>query len=1105
MEKRLSMILACLFLCVGMALAQSVVSGTVVSQGDGQPVIGASVLAQGSKNGTVTDVDGHFSLEVPVGKRLVVSYLGMQSKTVTAQRSMKIVLTPDNKTLDEVVVTGMQRMDRRLFTGATDKVNAEDAMLGGTPDISRSLEGRAAGVTVQNVSGTFGSAPKIRIRGATSIYGSSKPLWVVDGVVQEDVTDISADDLSSGNAETLISSAIAGLNADDIESFQILKDGSATSIYGARAMAGVIVVTTKKGKQGQAHLNYTGEFTSRLIPSYSQFNILNSQDQMGIYKEMQEKGWLNLSSVLNGSNYGVYGKMYELINTYNASTGQFGLANTTEAMNGYLQQAEFRNTNWFSKLFSSDIMQNHSLSMSGGTQKSNYYVSMSAMFDPGWYKDSQVKRYTGNFNVTHHLFNNLSVNLIGSASYRKQKAPGTLSQDVDVVSGQVKRDFDINPYSYALNTSRTLDPNTYYVANYAPFNIMHELETNYIDLNVVDTKFQAQINYKPIPDLELTALAAIKYATTSQEHKVKDSSNQAEAYRAMDNSSIRDANKYLYTDPDDPYALPITVLPNGGMYQKTDNSMTSYDYRFTANYNHVFNKAHIVNLLGGIESTRIDRSRNWFNGWGMQYDSGEIPFYIYQFFKKSIEENTDYYSLKNTNSRTAAFLLNGTYSYKNRYVLNGTYRYEGSNQLGKSHNARWLPTWNISGAWNAHEEPWFDTVFNHQLSHLTFRASYSLTAAPPDASLVSSTVVLSAYNPYRLFSSDKESGIHITDLENSELTYEKKHELNLGLDFGLFDDRINVSFDMYSRKNFDEIGPVTTEGVGGEVIRYANKADMKSHGQELSISSTNIRSKDFSWMTSFIYSYNTTEITRLTNRSMVIDLIQGTGYGVNGYPARALFSIPFKGLNEDGIPTFMNEKGVVTTDDINFQERDNIGYLKYEGSTDPKYVGSFGNTFKYKGFSLNFFITYSFGNVIRLDPVFKAQYTDLSSMTKEFKNRWVVPGDEKYTNIPVILSSRQYYEDTQLSYAYNAYNYSTARIAKGDFIRMKEITLGYDFNKSWLAKTPLSSLSLKLQATNLFLFYADKKLNGQDPEFVNAGGVAAPLPRQFTLTLRAGF
>lgn len=413
MEKRLSLFFVCLLMSIGAAFAQIDVSGTVISADDNEPIIGASVLISGgaATKGTVTDIDGKFKLNVPNGTKLVFSYVGMKSQTLAATANMKVVLRPEAQ-LQEVVVTGLQKTDRRLFTGATDRVNAEEAKLNGVADISRSLEGRAAGVSVQNVSGTFGSAPKIRVRGATSIYGSSKPLWVVDGVIMEDVSDVSADDLASGDPETLISSAIAGLNSDDIESFQILKDGSATSIYGARAMAGVIVVTTKKGKQGQAHLNYTGEFTTRLIPSYDNFDILNSQDQMAIYKELRDKGWLNLSDILNGSDYGVYGKMYELINTYNSTSGMFGLANNQESQNAYLQQAEYRNTNWFKQLFSSAIMQNHSVSLSGGTEKSNYYASLSAMVDPGWYKDSKVNRYTVSMNMTHHILDNLSVNLI---------------------------------------------------------------------------------------------------------------------------------------------------------------------------------------------------------------------------------------------------------------------------------------------------------------------------------------------------------------------------------------------------------------------------------------------------------------------------------------------------------------------------------------------------------------------------------------------------------------------------------------------------------------------------------------------------------------------
>jgi len=930
---------------------------------------------------------------------------------------------------------------------------------------------------------------------------------VVDGVVQEDITDISADALSSGDAETLISSAIAGLNSDDIESFQILKDGSATSIYGARAMSGVIVVTTKKGRSGQAHVNYTGEFTSRLVPTYGQFNILNSQDQMGIYQEMQDKGWLNLSDVLNGSDYGVYGKMYELINTYNPSTGQFGLVNTKEARDAYLHSAEMRNTNWFKQLFSSALMQNHSVSLSGGTAKSNYYVSMSFMADPGWYKDSKVRRYTANFNATHHLLDNLSLTLLASASYRKQQAPGTLAQDVDVISGQVKRDFDINPYSYALNTSRALDPNTNYRANYAPFNILNELENNKIDMNVLNTKFQAELAYKPIKDLRLSVIGAVQYDTSSQEHKITEHSNQAQAYRAMDNSIIRDANHYLYKDPTNPYALPISVLPSGGFYQKTDLQKVSWDVRATANYTHTFNQTHTLNVLGGLDVSNVDRKRTFFNGVGMQYDGGEIPFYIYQFFKKNIDDNAVYYSLNNTHNRTAAFFATGTYSYKQRYNLTGTYRYEGTNRLGKSRSARWLPTWNISGSWNASEEPWFKNTFKNVLTHALLRTSYSLTADPGPSTYTNSTVILKSYTPYRIFGTDKESGIQISELENSELTYEKKHEFNIGSELGFLNNRINVTFDLFWRNNFDLIGPIATQGIGGQVVRYANTASMKSQGQELSIQTTNIRNRDFTWITNLIYSHVTTKVTSLMSQARTIDLISGeasSGFTMEGYPHRAIFSMPFQGLTDKGIPTYLNEKGNLTSTDLNFQNRTDNSYLIYEGPTEPTVTGSLGNELKWKNWRLNIFVTYSFGSYVRLDPVFSARYNDLTSMTKEFKNRWMQAGDEKITSVPGILPYRMYRDDSSLRIAYNAYNYTSNRTAKGDFIRMKEISLGYDFPRAMLQSTPFTNLSLKLQATNLFLIYADKKLNGQDPEFVNAGGVAAPIPRQFTMTLKFG-
>ena len=1101
--KRLSLILASLFLYVGLALAQTKVTGTVISQEDGEPIIGASVVVQGSKTGVVTDMNGQFSLSVPEGKKIVISYIGMKTQTLNAQNGMRVALVSDGQSLDEVVVTGMQKMDKRMFTGATAKISAEKAKIDGVADISRSLEGRVAGVSVQNVSGTFGTAPKIRVRGATSIYGSSKPLWVVDGVIMEDVAEVDADDLSSGNAETLISSAIAGLNADDIESFQILKDGSATSIYGARAMAGVIVVTTKKGKAGSNKISYTGEFTMRLKPSYANYNIMNSQEQMSVYREMERAGYLNFSDVYRASDSGVYGKMYHLINTYDPKTGTFALANTEEAKNQYLREAEMRNTDWFDELFSNAISMNHAISLSSGTEKAQYYTSFSIMNDPGWYKQSKTNRYTANINALYNISKKVSLNLIGNSSYRKQNAPGTLGQSIDVVSGEVKRDFDINPYSYSMNTSRALDPNAYYVRNYAPFNILNELNNNYMDLDVVDLKVQAELKYKPITKVELSALASYKFAMSTISHEIQDNSNQAMAYRAMDDATMRDNNPWLYTDPDNANSLPVSVLPTGGFTRDTRNRMNSWDFRATANYNDVFNDVHIVNLFGGMEVNSVDRRKTWYQGVGMQYENGMLASYDYRFFKQAQEEGTDYFTITDTYVRSTAFFANATYSWNGRYTINGTIRYEGTNKLGKSRSARWLPTWNVSGAWNAHEEPWFESL-RPTVSNLTLKASYSLTGDRGPASISNSHVVIKSVNPWRPFANVNESALEISDLENSELTYEKKHELNLGAEIGFLDNRINIGFDWYRRNNYDLIGIINTMGIGGQITKYGNVASMRSHGEELSISTRNIVGKDFKWNTDFIFSHSKNTVTEMESNSRVIDMITNTGFTMEGYPVRSLFSMDFQGLNEDGIPTFINEDGEVTTSNIYFQDREHKDHLVYEGPTDPTITGSLGNVFQYKGFKLNVFITYAFGNVVRLDPAFKKSYSDLASMPREFKNRWTVQGDEATTNIPVIADKRLNQLDRDLSYAYNAYNYSTERIAKGDFIRMKEISLSYDFPAAWLKPFSLTNASLKLQATNLFLIYADKKLNGQDPEFFNTGGVAAPMPKQFTLTVRLG-
>jgi len=876
-------------------------------------------------------------------------------------------------------------------------------------------------------------------------------------------------------------------------------------------MAGVVVITTKKGKAGYNRINYTGEFTTRLKPNYNEFNITNSQEQMGIYKEMEQKGWLEFEHLVNNTSSGIYGAMYRAINYYDPNTGLFGMENTEAAKNAYLREAEMRNTDWFDLLFRNTIMQNHAVSITGGTEKARFYSSVSVMLDPGWTEANSVQRFTANSNASFDISKKITLSLLSNASYRKQQAPGTLGRETDVVSGEVKRSFDINPFSFALNTSRTLDPDGRYIRNYAEFNIFEELKNNYIDSEIADMKFQGELGWKLFKGLEVNGLAAVRYQKISQEHFVTERSNQARAYRAgidPENATIRDANPYLYTDPYDNNALPETILPKGGIYFRSDRSIVQADFRGSGNYNTSFGEEdqHIIQLFAGAESNITDRSFTRFEGWG--WNEGTPPLLNPKAFEQQVIENHLYFSNSWTWGRSFATFAMATYSYKSRYIINLTGRYEGTNRLGKSRQSRWLPTYNISGAWNLHEEYWFFRTPDQMLSHLTFKVSYSLTGDRGPGDVSNAEPIFRAHTPWRPLVELYEVGIELEFLGNSELTYEKKHELNIGTEVGFLKNRINLIMDVYKRDNFDLIGYTYTQGAGGFTGKWANVADMESYGFEATLSTQNIVTPSFTWTTDYTFSLAKNKITRLATRSQVINLITGNGYALEGYPVRALFSMNFQGLNDEGLPTFINEKNEPTVADIWFQDSQNRKHLVYEGPTDPTITGGLGNIFKYKNFRLNTFITYSFGNKVRLDPVFRAIYSDNTALPKEFKNRWVVPGDEAFTDIPVIASRRQYQNYRQnyeyLNYAYNAYNYSTVRAADGGFIRMKEISLSYEFGKNVVDAMGIGNLELRFQALNLFLIYADKKLNGQDPEFMQSGGVAMPMPKQFTFTIKLG-
>ncbi len=1091
------------------------VSGKVRDK-NGAVLPGVSVREKGAANAVSTSAAGDYAISVKENATLVFSYIGYKTLEVEigSRAVVNVTLEEDAAQLKEVNVisTGYQDLNKKLFTGAATALKASDVKRDGITDISRMLEGRVAGVSVQNVSGTFGAAPKIRVRGATSISGDNKPLWVVDGVILEDVVNISNEQLSSGDANTLIGSSVAGLNADDIESFNILKDAAATAQYGARAMNGVVVVTTKKGRntEGKPLVSYTGNFSSYLKPSYSNYDILNSADQMNVYLEMQSKGWLNQGVTANSANGGVFTKMYNQMYSYDAATNTYALRNDFPSQKAFLQRYANANTDWFDVLFKNSLLQEHSLSVTSGTDKSKFYASTSFLNDNGWTIGDGVKRFTGNLRGTFKLSEKLTFELLTQGSVRDQVAPGTLGRNSNPVFGTYDRDFDINPFSYAINTSRVLTPYDangnleYFTKDYAPFNIIDELKNNTLGLTQIDFKGQVGIKYKIIKDLQYSFDGAYRFAKTNQEHKITENSNQAKAYRAgvaEQNPTILSNNRFLYRNPDNPNALPVSVLPFGGFYNTVDDNITNYYFRNSLEYNKTFNEDHLVNIFATQELRYINRQHKTFDGYGYQYDQGGVPFIDPNIVKQNVESNFNYYSMKYNYERYLNYSLRAAYSYKGKYSINATGRYDGSNLLGESRTARWLPTWNVSGAWNIDTENFMQKEsIKKVLNRATLRATYGLVASLGPAT--NSSLVLLAQGTRRPYLSEKETALFISGLENSQLTFEKMNELNLGLDLGFFNDRLTLTVDAYDRRSYDLIGAIRTSGIGGEPVKVANYADMKSRGIEATIGATIFKKEDWGWNTQLNFGHNTSKITNLQNQPLIFDLVNSDGGAQLGYPQRGLFSIDFQGLSHaNGVPQFIKEDGTVGTNV--YLQSDVTKYLKYEGPIDPTLTGGFYNSFRYKDFTFSALVTFSAGNKVRLNPVFKSSYNDLDAMSSVFLNRWEMPGDELITNVPSILDKRQV---AQLDgYPYNNYNYSSARVADGGFVRLKQVSLSYNVKPALISKFGFRTASLSLIANNVVLIYSDKALNGQDPEFFGTGGVALPIPRQFTLSLKVGF
>ena len=917
----------------------------------------------------------------------------------------------------------------------------------------------------------------VSMRQATSVKSVYYPLWVIDGVIYKEDKDFNVADLASPEAKRLIAAALPGLSESDIQSFQVINDASATALYGQRALGGVISVRTSKAGQGTNSFTYQAELTYRAIPSYREFNILNSQDQMAVFNEMANGKSLDNEAVFIASRYGVYGYLYNSIYNYNDLTGEYGVLNTDAGRAAYLRAAELRNTNWFKELFQHSIRHQHTLTFSTGTQKANYYASLNANLDPGWNKYENSQTYSFNFNADFRPFKGWSFGIRSTASY-----------------GKVHYGGDWRPGSYAPTASRTLDPNAFYAYDYTPFNIKHELQHNTRDYKTANLSLQATIDWQPITQLRLSALGALRYrdqygVTDRDEH-----SNAAEVYRNISKSIIRSYSDYLYKPLDDPTALPQIVMPYGGIRNSQNIIDERYDGQIKAHYNDTFgsNGEHSLSAVAGLEVFEERHLNEWFDAYGVNYNLGYLTTYSPLLFTNLRNKGKQYYEIRPTLNRGVSLVGNVDYTLLGRYRVNASYRREGTNQFGRARTIRYIPTWNVGGNWSIDQESFFPKL--KPLSSLSMSLSYGMSGTIPYVhnALPRLKTLLPFFGDANLI----EPGVYIDEPANYDLTYEKMYELNWGLNFGLFDERISAGITLFNRQGRDLIDQVFPQGTGGFVdYLYGNVAQMSAKGIELSLTTQNIRTRDFSWSTSITYSRNTNKVTRLNTSPSVKNLTDEKGAARQGYPLNSLFSIPFYKLDENGHPRFFLPDGAdvlpdgrhITSPKTGEQvswtasQPEEINYLVYSGTRTPTDQGGINNSFSFKNFRLGVYVYYSFGGVKRLPEQFATKYNDHQVMGKEFNRRWLRAGDEERTNVPVIATDAHRQANPYLSNAYTNYNKSDVRVAKTDYVQLRDISLSYTVPKSFVDRLRLSSLSLKLQASNVALLYADKKLNGALP------------------------
>lgn len=1088
------MLLLSALLLTQTAVAQNVAVTGKVTDESGEPLAGVSISVKGEKKGTTSDLNGHYSLKVSsANTHLVFQFLGMETveRKITGT-TLNVTLKETASELVEILIeaTGYSKQEKRLSTSSIVTLSGDKVLQTDALSLDNMLMGKVPGLTVIGNNSTPGAATKIRIRGVSSISGNREPLWVVDGIILDDPVPLTAAEINSLDNVNLIGNAISGLNPNDIESIDILKDAAATAIYGVRAANGVIVVTTKKGKRGRTTINYTGNFNLTQRPRYSNMHLMNSQQRIEVSKEIEERALPFSVQPLPGVGY-----EGALVDLYDRRITEAEFLQRVKRM-------EEVNTDWFGLLYHNALTQKHNVSVSGATDAINYYVSGAFTNSPDIVKGKGVKSYNGMMK----LFANFSRKFTGQFTLRAAHMDKEYTHP------------SVSPYSYALQTSRAIpayneDGTLAFYSKSKGYrneplreNILHEMDHTGNSIVNNTLNLTAMLEWKPMLDLSFSATFGANIADTKQKTWFDEQSYIAATLRQTNYGA-----PILEYSRSKPFREEISQLPYGGGLENEHTGSIGYTARAQMLYTWRPNDKHVlsVNLGPEMRSTRYTGTRT------MQYgylpDRGETFVKIdpatWLKYKELLINNPDV--VTNRLSNFVSFLANFTYSYKQKYIATFNMRTDASNKFGQDSRSKFLPIWSISGRWNIHNEKFLEKVA--WINTLAIKASYGLQGNVADDQIPNMVV---RFGPL-----DQTTGEYYSLLDrlpNYALRWEKNKSYNAAFELSILDNRFSLNVDYYYRKGEDQIISKEVSHTTGMRTMSINAGEITNKGLDLMITAVPVQTKNFSWGINLNGSRNVNRIKRAglsadeEDREEYKRYLNGTVI-LNGNPIDAFYSYRFAGLNAHGYPTFHGTE---------IQEGDTRSILlnrvlEKSGTRMPLMQGGIGHNFRYKNWSVNLFFTYNWGNKVRLNKL----YSDLgqrtpnprNNMSDEFVNRWRNPGDEARTNIPVLSSlpldvnpvSLGGSNTVRVTYAKNLwemYNHSNIRVVSANNIRLRTASVTYRIPTDWVKRYGMSHASVRLEGNNLFLI-SSKKLKGQDPDQPTLGLRSTPPQPSYSLTV----